>query len=586
MSSTPEETERALRALPPDVVEGMFRRLGLSAAAPAAAIPVPAAGGPAAHGAGDRAVKVAKRLGDLKAARGPQLNPTPSSASASRVSSLIPTVDDEKTLRGFVPHAKEDAICAAAWVKVQELIADAPTHEDDENTVVHPFMHRVFSAVVEAASAEGIACNKGFHEYSAADSDGRVDWVFTQPHEQRHCALNKCFFVEAKAISTWRTNGKVALTTPVLLRAALAQVMVRLAKRHEDAGEATRHGIGVAFNGVDIVLLRIDFEDDGTDTVYPCFTTQTGKLLVAAPDGSCPQGLRWLVRLMIEHDVTCFGLPRDGDFELPASEPYTFERMLGEGGFGKVSEVRAEGRAFALKSMRFDGAEAKLEHEQRVLEGLKHAAVPRVPVLVKAVTGANGRLGLLMTPVGQPLLARLAAVEDAAARQRLAEAVLAQAYATLVVAHARGFIHGDIRPSNLILVPGAVDEGGAAPDDVYLVDWGLADDAASALVPRKRKELHGVRAFMADEQVRCTDLPPSDMWRPKPAHDLHALLYTYAAIAGHARAEPPWGCGFLGPAATETLIAQRRAWVVANVPAAVVPAALQPEWRKVCGLGE
>jgi hypothetical protein len=201
------------------------------------------------------------------------------------------------------------------------------------------------------AFSHRVACNKAFYEHDAVAA-----WLFTQPHEQRHCALNKCFFLEAKAVRTFLEDGTTAKSPDMLLWEGQAQVMNRLAHLRGDRK-------GAAVNGSDITFLCINFTNDG-DILFLCFITSM--LTFHADDtAECPIGLRYLVRLIIEDRAEAFGLPASGGF---SSSGITFTRRLGVGGFGVVNEVcdTADGTACALKSMRHTGVENKLEAEQLI----------------------------------------------------------------------------------------------------------------------------------------------------------------------------------------------------------------------------
>jgi len=165
--------------------------------------------------------------------------------------------------------------------------------------------------------------------------------------------------------------------------------------------------------------------------------------------------------------------------------------------------------------------------------------------------------------------------------------MLEQVYKTLVTAHGAGFHHGDVRPSNLIVVRRSDAEGGGVDAvDVYLVDWGLGEDPTTSSTVRPRKRLHGVRAFMADDKVRLTAETRNTMWLPDKRQDMHALLYTFAAVLSSANAEPPWCHGYVGNEAAIHMIAERRAWIAQHMPLSLVPEVLRVAWEEVGGNAE
>src|SRR5213078_2157185 len=90
----------------------------------------------------------------------------------------------------------------------------------------------------------------------------------------------------------------------------------------------------------------------------------------------------------------------------------------------------------------------------------------------------------------------------------------------LAHAHARGVVHRDVKPAN-VLVPEAGEEGGSA---AKLTDFGIArvvgDDALT-----RTGDVLGTLAYMAPEQAEGRG--------PTPASDLYALgLVLYEGLAG------------------------------------------------------
>ncbi len=174
------------------------------------------------------------------------------------------------------------------------------------------------------------------------------------------------------------------------------------------------------------------------------------------------------------------------------AERFELEHVAGEGGMGTVYRARdlRSKEVVALKVVRGELANARFEREARVLADLEDEGI------VGYV--AHGRIDeqsmfLAMEWIeGESLHARLArgplsVGECIALGRRLARA--------LGVAHARGVVHRDVKPSNVIL------RGGRAAD-AMLVDFGIAraNDAARAMTATGA--VLGTPQYMAPEQAR------------------------------------------------------------------------------------
>ncbi|MCM3877853.1 MAG: serine/threonine protein kinase [Thermoanaerobaculia bacterium] len=172
--------------------------------------------------------------------------------------------------------------------------------------------------------------------------------------------------------------------------------------------------------------------------------------------------------------------------------PYRLVGPIGSGGMGAVFEVDDGrlGRHVALKvvDVPLDGegpAEALL-HEARVLAGLEHPGL--VPVH-DAGRLADGRAFYVMKLVrGERLDAHLARVPLLPERLRL----FLRVCEPVAFAHAHGILHGDLKPSNVMVGPFG---------EVLVLDWGLA----RALAPKEGEATAqlamGTPGFMAPEQA-------------------------------------------------------------------------------------
>ncbi len=153
----------------------------------------------------------------------------------------------------------------------------------------------------------------------------------------------------------------------------------------------------------------------------------------------------------------------------PAAPRYVLQRLLGRGGMGAVfaAEQASLGREVALKLLRDDqrsiGSRA-FRSEAVVTAGVAH------PNVVPVHDAGEDYLALKIVR-GQTLATWLG--NGPVSSERLPETVeiLIKVCEALALAHARGVVHRDVKPANIMV--GAFGE-------VLLMDWGLAVAAAGA----------------------------------------------------------------------------------------------------------
>jgi eukaryotic-like serine/threonine-protein kinase len=191
---------------------------------------------------------------------------------------------------------------------------------------------------------------------------------------------------------------------------------------------------------------------------------------------------------------------------------YQLERLLGTGGMGAVWRARnlTLDADVAIKLIRRDvtanGAATRLLREARAAARLEHPSIVRVFDFGET---ERGDPFIVMEEVRGESLAELVdrkgRIDATAAVQLLLPIVDA-----LSVVHARGIVHRDVKPDNVILVADA--KGHIVPK---LVDFGIAKDApheglepivAADRVPRRRPltqigVLMGSPEYMAPEQA-------------------------------------------------------------------------------------
>jgi eukaryotic-like serine/threonine-protein kinase len=183
---------------------------------------------------------------------------------------------------------------------------------------------------------------------------------------------------------------------------------------------------------------------------------------------------------------------RPGDV---VAERFTIERRAGGGGMGTIYRARdaAEGGAqVALKLLRSKSPDAlsRFDREARLLAEIDHPGVVRYV--------AHG-----IAKAGEPYLA-MEWLEGEDLAERLERAplsldegllVVRQAAEALGAAHLLGVVHRDVKPSNLFLVGGALDQ-------VKVLDFGIARMEGAARGVTGTGSVLGTPGYMAPEQAR------------------------------------------------------------------------------------
>ena len=221
---------------------------------------------------------------------------------------------------------------------------------------------------------------------------------------------------------------------------------------------------------------------------------------------------------------------------------YLLRRVLGEGGMGRVylAEHRFLRRPCAVKLIRAEqagdeAALARFEREVQAAAGLTH---PNTVQIYDYGQSEDGTFYFAMEYLPgaslDDVVARHGPLEPARAVR-----VLAQLCGALHEAHARGLVHRDLKPGNVMLC-----ERGGVQDVAKLLDFGLvAALQPEAADPRitQAGAIVGTPAFMSPEQC-VGDAAVA------PASDIYSLgALGYFLLTGAA---PFGGCG-----AVQTLVA-------------------------------
>jgi tetratricopeptide (TPR) repeat protein len=216
--------------------------------------------------------------------------------------------------------------------------------------------------------------------------------------------------------------------------------------------------------------------------------------------------------------------------------PYVLVRPLAKGAMGEVWEARhaTSQEPLAIKCLRDeqdDWAEAAFRNEVRATAALEHPGIVAVydegtiPEDTAAASGGRlvtGRPFLVMELVeGRPLQSRVGRMGWPVLRD-----ILLQLLDALAHSHARGVIHRDLKPGNVLVS----DDGPDGSLRARLTDFGLAQ--ALDQHARDDRTVAGTPAYMAPEQLQGD-------WRDQGGWtDLYSLgCLAWALVTG----APPFG---------------------------------------------
>lgn len=230
------------------------------------------------------------------------------------------------------------------------------------------------------------------------------------------------------------------------------------------------------------------------------------------PERACRQ--RGLHAIPAEHGLL-LGADRDPQLGRVIAD-HLVVAVIGAGGFGRVYRAIAlaphpyAGRDVALKLATVSAGEhasgrdlgrQRLEREAAALARVDHPNVVRL--LGAGVAGGAPWLAMEYLATGRSLDDELAA--RAERREPFASHEILHIVGALLegleAAHTLGLVHRDVKPENVMLVPGAAE---SAPDIVKLLDFGLVKLGAD----RGRSMALGTPTHMAPEQLAGRDLGP------------------------------------------------------------------------------
>jgi serine/threonine protein kinase len=223
---------------------------------------------------------------------------------------------------------------------------------------------------------------------------------------------------------------------------------------------------------------------------------------------------------------------------------YRIEALRGRGGMSVV--YRAEnprlGNVVALKLLSPDLAEDESFRERFVRESRTAASIAHPHIIPIYDAGdAEGLLYIAMRYVDGPDLKVLVKDTEQLSPSRVMR-IAGQVASALDAAHARGLIHRDVKPANILVEAGAEGE-----DHAYLADFGLTKHVESHSGITGSGQFVGTIDYMAPEQIEGREVDARA--------DLYALgCVVYECLAGsppyrrdtdvavlwaHMRDEPP-----------------------------------------------
>ena len=179
---------------------------------------------------------------------------------------------------------------------------------------------------------------------------------------------------------------------------------------------------------------------------------------------------------------------------------YRIESLLGRGGMAAVylAEDSRLKRKVALKILSPELAADDAFRRRFVDESEQLAAVDHPNIIPVYEAGQDeGHLFIAMRYVDSTDLKELIASEGPLLPER-AISIVAQVAGALDAAHAKGLVHRDVKPANVLV---AVGSGGDGSDHAYLSDFGLTKRTQETSGLTKTGFLMGTIDYVAPEQI-------------------------------------------------------------------------------------
>jgi serine/threonine protein kinase len=205
---------------------------------------------------------------------------------------------------------------------------------------------------------------------------------------------------------------------------------------------------------------------------------------------------------------------------------YRVLREIGRGGMGVVYQAVSDldGATVAIKSVTPTVAASaddlrRFAREAEVLRQLEH---PHIVPFREIATG-DGNLYFVMQYVESQNGEQLTASCGGTLPVVRAVRITCQLLSALAFAHTRGYVHRDVKPSNLLV------ENRSGTDHVWLADFGLARAYQSSRLSglTMTGDIGGTTPYMAPEQI-------TDFRNVDPAADQYSAAATlYYLLTGH-----------------------------------------------------
>ena len=272
-------------------------------------------------------------------------------------------------------------------------------------------------------------------------------------------------------------------------------------------------------------VLEVQVISDAVETTEATSETLAGPVWVTVECSNC--GRRERAEASPDDQLTfiCEECREELKQRPPPVPGYEMIKMLGRGGMGCVMLARDEAndQKVAIKTLLPEVAVAD-KSLRRFLREIEVAAALDHPNIVRFVKSGthNGAVYLVTEYVEGPDAAKLADAQGGRVPFRDAIQIITQALDALAYAHTRGYIHRDIKESNILI-------SGTAPDfTAKLTDFGLARSFTATGMSgiTMAGDMAGTFAYMPPEQIR-------DFRNVRPTADIYAIGMTaYSLLAG------------------------------------------------------